>query len=88
MAHIIVTEQTQKQPRGKVRDLLMKHHAGETDEVNEKRDRFLIRLKNQFGYANEEAVDELERLLRQFYRINQSFNTNRTRLRIRHSPRE
>jgi len=88
MAHEMITKRMQKQPNGKVHELLKNHSAEGLDKVNVKRDRFLTHLKNQYGYANEEAEFELERLLRQFYGINRSYNMNRIRLRLKHSPRE
>ncbi len=88
MAHEMVTLPTRREPRGKVRELLMKHNAEEPGKVNVKRERFLTLLKNRYDYTNEEAVDELERLLRQFYRINQGFRIDRTRLKLKHSPPE
>jgi hypothetical protein len=69
-----------QRPRGKVRELVSEHSDGEPDKVNPNRERFLAHLKSQFGYTNEKAVDELKRLLKQFYRTNRS-------LGIHHAPR-
>lgn len=49
--------------------------------VNSKREQFLAILKDKFGYTNEKAVDELERLLKQFYTTNKSLGIRRSRLK-------
>jgi hypothetical protein len=87
MTHLIVNGQN-KQPHGSVRELLSKHNSEGQDEANVKRERFLAMLKSRYGYTNEKAVDELERLLRQFYRVNKSSGTHRARSGIKHSPLE
>jgi hypothetical protein len=61
-----------KQPRSKVHELLSKHGIEDPKKPNVKRDQFLALLRGKYGYTNEKAVDELERLLRQFYRMNRS----------------
>ena len=68
-----------KRTRTKVRDLLSKHSVDDPDKANAKRERFLFLLKNRYGYTNEKAVSELERLLRQFYKMNKSLGIHRTR---------
>jgi hypothetical protein len=68
-----------KKIRGKVHELLSKHSVENPELVNAKRERFLARLKSQFGYTNDKAVDELERLLKQFYGINKNLSTHRAR---------
>jgi hypothetical protein len=84
MAHEIVNGQNKQTP-GRARELLSKHTVEGPDETNIKRERFLALLKSRYGYTNEKAVDELERLLRQFYRVNRSSNTYRTRSTFKHS---
>jgi hypothetical protein len=59
--------------------LVSKHSGEEPDEPNAKRERFLALLKSRYGYTNEKAVDELERLLKQFYRTNRSLGIRRAR---------
>lgn len=86
MTHEMITKWTRKQPHGKVRELVLKYNAEEPIPFNVKRQRFLSRLKNQFGYANEAAIEELERLLRQFYKMNRGNHTDRARLRPKQSP--
>ena len=76
MADEIVKTQI-KQTRGKVHELLSKHSVEDPDKPNFKREQFLALLKSQYGYTNEKAVDELERLLKQFYRMNRSLGTHR-----------
>jgi hypothetical protein len=71
------------QTRGRIRELLSKLSVEDSDGATVKRDRFLALLKSQFGYTNEKAVDELERLLKQFNRINQSLGIHRSRLNFK-----
>jgi len=78
MVYEIAKRQT-KQPEGRVRKLLSKHSVEDPDKTNAKRERFLARLKSRYGYTNEKAVDELERLLKQFRNMNRSFNIHHAR---------
>jgi hypothetical protein len=71
MSHEIIKKQG-NQIRPGVRELLSKHSEYDPDQINAKRERFLVLLEKKYGYTNEKAVDELERLLRQFYRMNKS----------------
>lgn len=82
MSDQIVNRQS-KQNRGRVHELLSKHSVEDPDETNAKRERFLGLLKSRYGYTNEKAVDELERLLKQFYRMNRSLGIHRTRLNFK-----
>jgi hypothetical protein len=68
-----------KQTLGRVRELLSKHSVEDPETANPKRERFLAHLKSRYGYTNVKAVDELERLLKQFYRMNKSLGINRAR---------
>ena len=68
-----------KQTRSRVHELLSNYAAEDPDRSNLKRERFMALLKSRYGYSNEKAVDELERLLKQFYITNRS-------LGIRHTP--
>jgi len=65
------------QMRGKVRALRANPPGEEPAEANAKRERFLALLKRRYGYTNDQAVDELERLLVQFARTNNSLNPHR-----------
>jgi hypothetical protein len=78
MAHEIVKGQS-NQTHSKVHELLSKHSLENPDAVNTKRARFLALLKSRYGYNNDKAVDELERLLKQFYRTNRSLNIHLAR---------
>ena len=75
-----------KQTLGRVRELLNKHSVEDPEKANPKRERFLALLKSRYGYTNDKAVDELERLLKQFYRMNQSLGVNRARPNLKHPP--
>ena len=74
----------EKQLRIRAGDLTSKQCLENTGQPNLKRERFLAMLKKRHGYTNEKAVDELERLLKQFYRVNRSFSSYRIRLNIEH----
>jgi hypothetical protein len=67
------------QTQSKVHELLDKHNVEDPVKVNAKRERFLALLKSRYGYSNDTAVDELERLLKQFYRSNKSLNIHLAR---------
>jgi histidyl-tRNA synthetase len=83
MAHEIVKKQS-KQTTGRVRELISKPSVEDLDNANPKRERFLAHLKSLYGYTNEKAIDELERLLKQFYKMNRSLGINRARPNIKH----
>ncbi len=72
------------QMRGRVRALRIKPTVEGPGKPNVKRERFLALLKNRYGYTNEKAVDELERLLTQFQRTNKSLNMHRSHSLFRH----
>jgi len=78
MAYKIGSEQN-KPIHGRVHELLSKHSAEDPNKTNPKRDRFLTLLKHRYGYTNDKAVDELERLLKQFYRTNRSLTIHHKR---------
>lgn len=64
----------------KAHDVLV-HQDSEHATFNAaKRQRFLAMLKNQYGYDNDRAVDELTRLLKQFYQINRGFAFQHARI--------
>ena len=73
-----------KKTRVRVRELLGKHNVGDPDQINAKRERFLALLESRYGYTNVKAVDELERLLRQFYRTNKSLGIHPARPNFKH----
>ncbi|HMD89111.1 MAG TPA: hypothetical protein VKF38_08110 [Anaerolineaceae bacterium] len=68
-----------KQNHSRIHELLSKHSAEDSRKSNPKRDRFLALLKSRYGYSNDKAVDELERLLKQFYRTNRSLTIHHKR---------
>jgi hypothetical protein len=74
-----IVKESERGLRGKVYELVNKHGIDDPEKNNAKRDRFLALLKKQYGYTNEKAVDELERLLKQFYRTNKSLGIHHPR---------
>lgn len=77
-----------KQTHSTARELLSNHLVGNPEKANTKRIRFLAMLKSRYGYTNDKAVDELDRLLKQFYKINRSLGLYRTRTQDKHLPAE
>ena len=73
-----VIQEKPKQVDIKVHDLVSTRSSEDPDKINAKRERFLFMLKKQYGYTNDKAVDELERLLKQFYRMNRSIGVYRS----------
>jgi len=73
-----------KQTRARVHELVSQHSVEDPDKANAKRERFLALLRNRYGYTNEKAVAELERLLKQFYRMNKSLGIHGTRPNYKH----
>lgn len=69
-----------KQTRGGIHELVSKHSIEDPGKTNPKRDQFLALLKYRYGYSNDKAVDELVRLLKQFYRMNRSLGIHGARL--------
>jgi hypothetical protein len=78
MAHELKKGQ-QKQAGIKVHELLSNNGSDDQGKVNARREEFLALLKKQYGYTNEKAVIELERLLRQFYKMNRSIGIYQSR---------
>ena len=84
MTNEIVKGQSKLTRGSRVRELLSKHSIGDPGKANAKRERFLALLKRRHGYTNDKAVDELERLLKQFYRTNRSLGIPRARPDFEH----
>ena len=63
-----------KKTRDRVRELMSKQDIEDPVNTIAKRDRFLALLKRQYGYTNDKAVDEMERLLKQFRTMNRSLS--------------
>jgi hypothetical protein len=78
MIPLIVNNQRNK-TRERVRDLMSKHSIEEPVNPVAQRERFLALLKRQYGYTNDKAVDEMERLLKQFHTMNRSLTFHRPR---------
>jgi hypothetical protein len=73
-----------KKARVRVHAFLKKDRIGYPDKANAKRDKFLAHLKNRYGYSNEKAEDELDRLLKQFNRMDRSSGVPRIRSNFKH----
>ena len=73
-----------KKPSNKVHELLIKHSIQDPNLPNPKRERFLALMKSRYGYTNDKAIDELKRLLRQFYRTNKSLGIHHSRTNSGH----
>ncbi len=68
-----------QQPSSRVYGLSRKYHFENPVVAKAKQARLLALLKVRYGYTNEKAVNELERLLRQFYITNKSLGTHHAR---------
>jgi hypothetical protein len=67
--------------RGKVHELLTHRRTDDPEKIKAKRARFLALLKSRYGYTNEKAVDEMERILKQFDQLNLSLGIHHPRSR-------
>jgi len=83
MTFEIVKEQIIK-PRDIGQEGLSEHNVEDADKASAKHVQFLALLKKQYGYTNEKAVDELERLLKLFYTMNKSLGIHQARIEIKH----
>lgn len=72
MTHAVDKDQ-KDQGHIKAHDLLNQQDGEKAGKHDAKRQQFLAMLKKQYGYDNDSAVDELTRLLKQFYQINRGF---------------
>jgi hypothetical protein len=70
--------------QARVRALRDKPVAMDPVKINVKRERFLAMLSSRYGYTNDKAIDELERLLTQFYKTNKSLGVYRDHPIFRH----
>jgi hypothetical protein len=66
--------------------VLNENNGEDADRATAKHEHFLALLKKQYGYTNEKAVDELERLLKLFYSMNKSLGIHQVRIDIKHPP--
>lgn len=87
MAHETIRGKS-KQTLNRGRVLLSKTSIEHPDQANEKREQFLAMLKKRHGYTNEIAVDELKRLLKQFYSINRRLGIQRVWPSFKHPDSE
>ena len=72
----------------RVRTVLGNYSIEDPAKANAKREKFLALLKSRYGYTNETSIDEIKRLLKQFYTTNQSLNVHRPHPIYRHSHAE
>jgi hypothetical protein len=72
------------QTRRSARELLSLQSVEDLEKTKAKREQFLARLKKQYGYTNDKAVDELERLLKMFYTTNRSLRIHRKHTNFKH----
>jgi|WetSurMetagenome_2_1015567.scaffolds.fasta_scaffold317674_2 hypothetical protein len=61
-----------------------KHLIEDADRAITKHEHFLALLKKQYGYTNEKAVDELERLLKMFSTMNKSLGIHQAHTDFKH----
>lgn len=78
------SNEERKQSRERVRVLMGKHGKALVDPFAQ-RERFLAYLKKLYGYSNDKAVDEMERLLKQFRTMNRSLSFHRPRSIYKHT---
>jgi len=83
MIYEIVKEQS-KHTGSRARELPGIHNIEDQDRTNAKHVLFLAMLKKQYGYTNEKAVDELERILKLFYAMNRSLGIRSVRTNYKH----
>jgi hypothetical protein len=72
------------QPYDKDQGVLSKHIVENADRAITKHKHFLALLKKQYGYTNDKAVDELERLLKLFSTMNKSLGIHHARTDFNH----
>ena len=74
-----INEMPSKQTPGKLHKSPRKYGFEDPANAIAKRKQLLVLLKARYGYTNEKAVDELARLMKQFYIINKSLGTHHAR---------
>jgi hypothetical protein len=74
--------------RLRMRRLLNTDPIEGSEKPNAKREQFIAFLKKRYGYTNEKAVDEFERLLKQFYKLDRSSGIPRVFSNFKHSHAE
>ena len=76
------------QANGEDQGLPKKHILADLGQPNTKRKRFMALLNQRYGYTNEKSVDEMERLLKQFYITNKSLGIFPARRKYDNPPGE
>jgi hypothetical protein len=71
-------------PRDRGQERLGEHGVEDVARAIAKHEHFLALLKKQYGYTNEKAVDELERLLKLFYTMNKSLGIHQVQTDFKH----
>lgn len=71
--------------RGDADELLDHQNIENPNFKSEKRARFLAKLNARYGYSNEKSVDEMTRILKDFFNTNKSLGIHHTRSTM-HSP--
>jgi hypothetical protein len=61
-----------EQPGEQFHQVFASPHGGASRMLNLKHARFIALLKSRYGYTNEKAIDEMERLLKEFSASNAS----------------
>ena len=84
MAPLIVNVQSKK-IRESVRELMSKQSNADPVNAIAQRERLMAFLKKQYGYTNEKAVNEMERLLKQFRMMNKNLTFHRSRPMHKHT---
>jgi hypothetical protein len=77
---IVRVQITKPQDRGQGR--LGEQPVEDADRAIAKREHFLALLKKQYGYTNDKAVDELERILKMFYTMNKSLGIHQVQTNL------
>jgi hypothetical protein len=73
------------QKRLRVRKLWIVNHLEDSGKPNPGRERFVSYLKKRYGYTDDLAVNELERLRAQFYKMYRDSGVPHVRSNFKHS---
>lgn len=77
-----------RQPNGEEQGLTRINIIADSGEQNAKRRQFLVLLDRRYGYTNEKSVDEMKRLLKQFYFTNKSLGIYPVKKKHKRPPTE
>ncbi len=78
MSHEMIKRQG-KSDRDRVGELSGKDRIAVSNGTRARRERFLALLNYRYGYANDVAVDELKRFLKQFFATDSGLDIHRAR---------